>query len=427
MRELIGRAGIRSRLQLGPNLTPSPPAVQQFAAALASRFESSGVVTVGGRRALLGLAGTPHRSTVVCSSVAGAGSLPAPLLRALARAADRASVMVVTAPDPQRGGDPSGWPLDELVGRLADHGMTVEFSGYAARAADPPLRTWGVAVVSGASTPPPEAAPAAFRVCAIVPCFNERDVIAATVGRLVDQGIEVVVVDNESTDGSAELVRERFGADRVTVETWGTEGTYHLASLMGRIERLAAAHPADWIVLQDADEVRESPWPGVSLRDGLWTMQQRGFNAVDHTVVNFEPVAGDTFTEGDPAAALLHFDFGRHRGYFHQIRAWRNAGPVTLVPSGGHDAVFDGRRVAPYKFLLRHYPIRSQEHGLRKVLAERQPRFHPEDRARGWHFHYDDIDEERNFLGNPEMLFRWDDAAFPREHLIERLTGVGLI
>lgn len=407
-------------------LSVSPPPVQQFAATLASRFESSGVVTVGGRRGLLALAAAPPQATVVCSNISNAGSSTTTLLRALARAARRASVLIMTAPDPQRGADGPGWSLDELAGRLAEHGMAVEFAGYTT-AADSVARNCGVAVVSGANSPSPGRAPSSFRVCAIVPCFNERDVIVATTQRLVDQGIEVVVIDNESTDGSPDLVRNRFPAEQVTVETWPTGGAYHLASLMGRIEQIAAAHAADWIILQDADEVRQSPWPGVSLRDALWTMQRRGFNAIDHTVLNFVPVPGDDFAEGDPADALLHFDFGRHRGYFHQIRAWRNLGAVSLVPSGGHDVQFPGRRVAPYKFLLRHYSIRSQEHGLRKVLAERRARWHPSDRARGWHFHYDHVDDESNLLGDPAVLFRWSETEFHREQLIERLTGVGLI
>jgi glycosyltransferase involved in cell wall biosynthesis len=316
--------------------------------------------------------------------------------------------------------------LEDFVSRLLEHDLAVEFAGHST-SADTVTRDCGVAVVRGADTPPPGTAPSSFRVCAIVPCFNERDVIVATVRRLVSQGIEVVVVDNESTDGSADLVREHFGTERVAVETWSANGTYELASLLRRIEQIAASHPADWIVMQDADEVRQPPWLGVSLRDALWTMQRRGFNAVDHTVLNFVPVPADRFAEGDPADALLHFDFGRHRGYFHQIRAWRNVGPVSLAQHGGHVAEFPGRRVAPYKFLLRHYPIRSQEHGLRKILVERRPRWPPEELAKGWHTHYGHVTAETNLLGDPARLFRWNEADFYREHLVERLTGVGLV
>ena len=51
----------------------------------------------------------------------------------------------------------------------------------------------------------------------IVPTFNERDNIAELIGRLVaclgDRSWEVVFVDDDSPDGTADLVREHAAAD----------------------------------------------------------------------------------------------------------------------------------------------------------------------------------------------------------------------
>ena len=46
-----------------------------------------------------------------------------------------------------------------------------------------------------------------------------------------------------------------------------------------------------------------------------------------------------------------------------QIRCWKKAPDVDLASSGGHEARFEGRRVFPLRFILRHYPIRGQAHG----------------------------------------------------------------
>src|SRR6185436_18030031 len=94
-----------------------------------------------------------------------------------------------------------------------------------------------------------------------------------------------------------------------------------------------------------------------------------------------------------------HFTFGNHPGYFLQKKAWKNyKRPISLIPSGGHEVTFEGRRVYPFKFLLRHYPVRSQEHGEKQVFRERKARWNPEERAKLWHVHYDAIEEGHMFV-----------------------------
>src|SRR5262249_46488822 len=47
------------------------------------------------------------------------------------------------------------------------------------------------------------------------------------------------------------------------------------------------------------------------------------------------------------------------------------AARVDLVSSGGHQVQFDGRRIYPENFLLRHYIALSAAHACRKYGAER--------------------------------------------------------
>jgi DNA repair exonuclease SbcCD ATPase subunit len=66
--------------------------------------------------------------------------------------------------------------------------------------------------------------------------------------------------------------------------------------------------------------------------------------------------------------------------------------------------------VFPLRFLLRHYPIRSQAHGERKVFRERKTRFAAE-RAQQWHIQYDRLREGDSFLRDPAALTRYDPVA----------------
>jgi vacuolar-type H+-ATPase subunit I/STV1 len=72
---------------------------------------------------------------------------------------------------------------------------------------------------------------------------------------------------------------------------------------------------------------------------------------------------------------------------------------------------FRDRRIFPIQFLLRHYPIRSQGHGERKVFAERKKRFLERERVKGWHVQYDDFEPGHSFLGEPYHLNLFDKDA----------------
>ena len=81
----------------------------------------------------------------------------------------------------------------------------------------------------------------------------------------------------------------------------------------------------------------------------FYAVDNTGFNAIDHTVVNFHPV-DDGFIDGsDFEKHFKYFDFGKKPTHFMQIHAWKNLGkPVSLVASGGHQVSFEGRHVYPY-------------------------------------------------------------------------------
>jgi hypothetical protein len=300
-------------------------------------------------------------------------------------------------------------------------GAPVEFVGRAGIEA--------LAVVPGLSTPPDSPAPPEFRVVAAMVAYNEADIVLDTLRYLRDSGVGVYFVDNWSTDGTFELVRD-VGTDGVIgLERFpltGPTGTYEWGALLGRAEAVVADLDADWFILHDVDERRSSPWPGTTLRDGVWRVQQRGFNAIDHTVIDFPPT-DNGYRTGEPLEPYFsYFAPTRTGANREQVKGWRNLGPVELRPSGGHSAAFLGRRIFPYKFLLKHYPIRSQHHGEQKVLHDRKPRFTTtERRRRSWHRHYDHIRDGHEFVRPRPELERFDECFF-EDRLVERLSGIGL-
>ena len=256
-------------------------------------------------------------------------------------------------------------------------------------------------------------------VVALLAAYNEADVIGQVVGDLIAQGVQVYLIDHASTDDTVARASPWLGRGLLRIERFPDESggsaedrtRYAWESLLLRKAALAAELEADWFLHTDADELRESPWPGTTLSQAIAAVDALGYDAIDFEVFNFCPT-DDRFRPGDELRAA--FPYYEPAAQFDrlQIKAWKKQrGPVDLATSGGHEVCFAGRRVFPLRFVLRHYPIRSQAHGERKVFTERRPRFVAGERQRGWHVQYDAVEPGHHFVRGPDELTRWDDLA----------------
>ena len=259
--------------------------------------------------------------------------------------------------------------------------------------------------------------PSDFSVVAIIAAYNEADIIEHVVRALIDQGIHVYFLDDGSTDrtvaaveryiGRGVLAIERLGDTVKDVVPAGPRG-FDWERILLRKTQLATELDASWFIHHDADEFRESPWSHLSLNDAIRHVDALGFNAIDFTGLDFWPVH-DGFRAGDDVREAFRF-YSEQAPYDRlQIRAWKKtaqADGLDLVSSAGHEARFPGRRIFPVRFILRHYPIRGQAHGERKVFQER--RFLGRERARGWHVQYDAVREGASFIRDPSTLTPYD-------------------
>jgi glycosyltransferase involved in cell wall biosynthesis len=280
-----------------------------------------------------------------------------------------------------------------------------------------------------AAKPGKVGAPRDFRVVAFMAAYNEADIIVQSIRKWTDQGVNVHVLENWSTDATYDLVKQLESQLPVTVERFPRAGPspyFDWGAMLARIEELCGEIDADWFVRRGADEVLRSPWPDLSYKDSLYRIDQAGFNCVDHTIVEFHPV-DDGFEAGmDHESYFKYFDF-KHLSHPFQRKAWKNYGqPISSIPSAGHDVIFAGRRVYPFKFLVKHYSFRSQTHGEKKVFRERKARWNPRERARGWHVHYDAMKEGHQFVRTTSEKELFEERDFNKTYLVERLSGIGV-
>ncbi|MGA2270322.1 MAG: glycosyltransferase family 2 protein [Bryobacteraceae bacterium] len=247
-----------------------------------------------------------------------------------------------------------------------------------------------------------------------MPVRNEADILPWTIQHLVDQGVEVYVIDNWSTDGSWEMLswlpisgRERFPSS-------GPEDRYNCLSMLHRVDEVAAASKADWCIFHDADEIRRSPRPGETIVRGLQRVEAEGYNAINHNLYLFRAIDDDYI--GDPERHFSYYTRTHVDCGLNHVKAWKNTGRLTglgtRAAGGGHAFGFAGMTVHPQKWVLKHYPIRGQRHGARK-MAERLSRWNLEERSWGWHVQYKGLSPGSNFLHDPNTLQCWEDAVAP--------------
>jgi predicted O-linked N-acetylglucosamine transferase (SPINDLY family)/glycosyltransferase involved in cell wall biosynthesis len=267
---------------------------------------------------------------------------------------------------------------------------------------------------------PAHAATFARRIVALLSAYNEGDVIYHVIGDLIANGLEVYLLDNNSSDNTVEEASRWLGKGLIKVERFPDEAGYSARcsreyvwkEILSRKEEIAATLDATWFLHVDADEFRESPWPGKTLAEAIWTVEALGYNALNFELFNFRPI-DDGFVDGSDVRD--HLDSYEHGEWFNalQIKAWRNTGVrVQLAANGGHSVMFPNRRVFPLNFVLRHYPIRGERHGRRKVFQDRLPRFAKEEVAQQWHIQYNDfVKGEAKFLHDSAKLVKWDGNA----------------
>mmetsp|Transcript_25324 Transcript_25324/g.47365 ORF Transcript_25324/g.47365 Transcript_25324/m.47365 type:complete len:406 (+) Transcript_25324:300-1517(+) len=282
--------------------------------------------------------------------------------------------------------------------------------------------------------------PTCFRVLAIMAGYNEEDVLLSSISDLIAQDIDVHFIDNWSTDNSFNVVKrlQRLYPDRISLERFPEQDDkiYNWAAILQRKTQLAMRTKADWVIHVDPDELRESPWGAeVSLLRALYVADELGYNLANFgNVLVFQPLNTTLFSRKKSLRdSFLHYLMNKFSGDSKQSKAWKTYYstcsrkqllPKRVAPdlaaSGGHILQysrsiaysFPEHKLFPFTFFLRHYPIRSQEHGARKVFAERNGRWNVSERdSLDWHKQYDSLHQGHNFVGDARELSQVLDSG----------------
>jgi glycosyltransferase involved in cell wall biosynthesis len=317
------------------------------------------------------------------------------------------------------------WEFEEFAKLLSRHSLTPLLHGYTVNSTASTSRNTQLAFIPGGKSGIARDSRNEVSVLAVVPCYNEADVIGSTISRLLEQEMTVHVIDNWSNDGTWEFLASSFAGDlRVTLERFPNEPTpaYRWKEILRRMSNIASESNHEWFIHVDADEKIDSPIPGLSVREFIGMADVAGYNIIDLTLVDFRPYKSTM----SGALKLDKWEFGLRPGAVSIERAFKiNSGDIDLASAGGHKVGMAHPKPFPINLVLRHYPLRSPQHARKKIFRDRRPRFREERRKFGFHVQYDSFYRWSRFLWKEKNLFEWNQDTV-QEWMPEFTTRAGL-
>lgn len=281
-----------------------------------------------------------------------------------------------------------------------------------------------------------------MRIVAILASYNEQRFIKACLEHYLTHGIEVYLLDNDSTDSTVEIAREYLDKNLIEIERLPRNGSFELRKQLLRKEELADRLKADWLMHADPDEFRVAPDSTQTLAEAIKEVDAMGYNAVNFMEYTFLPVREHPQHDhaGFQQTMRWYYPFSprhphrlnawkkqqRHwsgsRSFFREIFRHRRLGApsVNLHETGGHVVHFPGIRVYPTDFKLKHYLVLSLDHAIQKYVKKS---FDPKE-VKGSHGWRATAEEHQFLLPSEQQMRKYisDDDLDPSEPLKEHLV-----
>ncbi len=218
---------------------------------------------------------------------------------------------------------------------------------------------------------------------AVLAVRNESVHIRRCLRDFIAEGIDVILIDNDSTDDTVPKAREFLGKGLLAIERFPWTGVYAWTEILRVKHSIIQSVRHDWVIHADADEWLSAPAEGVRLIDGIAEADRSGFNCINFNEFTFIPVDGRPHCHEEYSSELLSYYFFRPVTTPRLMRAWKRESGLENSSSGGHTLTGGDLRLCSDTFVLRHYIALGSDHARAKYL----PRpYSKEEVARGWHF-----------------------------------------
>ncbi len=209
-----------------------------------------------------------------------------------------------------------------------------------------------------------------MRIVALLTVRNEERYLKRCLEFLYNEGIEVCVIDNDSTDKTLEIAESFRDKNVFRIEHYPFNGVFELEPLLKMKENLSYEIDADWFIHYDADEIRQAPKRFATLKDAIIEVDKIGYNAINFDEFVFIPTKEEPDHEGKDYIETMRYYYYYEPMTFRQIKVWKNFGQkIDIAGSGGHRINFENRKIYPESFILRHYIVLNKAHATAKFCG----------------------------------------------------------
>lgn len=222
-----------------------------------------------------------------------------------------------------------------------------------------------------------------MRIVALLASYNEERFIAGSLEHFINHGIEVYLLDNESTDRTVAIAQQFRGRGLIGLESIAHDGVFRWREILRRKEKLAATLEADWFLHADPDEELCPPRSDINLAQAIAEADVAGSNAINFLEFTFLPSREAPDHDHPEFRKTMRHYYPFLPAFPHRLIAWkRQPAPVDLASDGGHRVQFPGLRLHPISFPMRHFIFLSLSHAREKY---RGISYDAEEVRAGWH------------------------------------------
>ena len=204
-----------------------------------------------------------------------------------------------------------------------------------------------------------------MKLVGMIPVFNEEDIIEEVIKFHLSQGLELVILDNGSTDNSYEICRKYLGNGVLKLERY--QSKFFRGHVIFRIlYDIALTTSPDWIVLIASDEFLESGIKDFRFKDAILKANNEGYNLIQFDRFDFFMTDKDNEFAKETRKKLIYYSYQDDFLY----RAWKYFPGIIANYTSCHYPIFPvghQYKISPTKLVLRHYIFRTKDQAEKKV------------------------------------------------------------
>jgi len=232
-----------------------------------------------------------------------------------------------------------------------------------------------------------------MKIIGMLPVYNDEDMVGEVIEHLLSQGLELVVLDNGSTDNSYEICKKFAEKGLITLDQKKTS-KFDFPLILRILYDMALTRNPDWLIRSDQDEILESGTENLTLKEAIKQEDEKGHNLIQFDVFEFFTTNNDNHFAKSVKDEFRYYSWQHDYAY----RSWKHIPGVRVENEAGHMPIFPEGcpyRISEKKFVLRHYRFRNKEQAIRNNKQRLLRTNNTPEKNIGWYTHFDKISKKQ--------------------------------